>query len=46
MEDGQIILPFGVITRDRDDQFQLRVAIDMEAPMSKRFKVIVKNFKK
>jgi len=46
MEDGQIILPFGVIARNRDDQFQLRVAIDMEAPMSKRFKIVVKNFKK
>jgi signal recognition particle receptor subunit beta len=46
MEEGQIILPFDVRTRERDDQFQLRVAIDMEAPMSKRFKIIVKNFKK
>lgn len=46
MEDGQIILPFNLITRDRDDQFQLRVAIDMEAPMSKRFKIVVKNYKK
>ncbi len=46
MEAGQIILPFDVMTREREDEFQLRVAIDMEAPMSKRFKVIVKNFKK
>lgn len=46
MEAGQIILPFDVMTRAREDQFQLRVAIDMEAPMSRRFKVIVKNFKK
>jgi len=46
MEDGKIILPFGVITRDRDDQFQIRVAIDMDAPMAKRFKIVVKNFKK
>ncbi len=46
MEDRQIILPFDVLTRDREDQFQLRVAIDMEAPLTKRFKVIVKNFKK
>jgi signal recognition particle receptor subunit beta len=46
MEDRQIILPFDVLTRDREDQFQLRVAIDMEAPLSKRFKVVVKNFKK
>jgi hypothetical protein len=46
MEDRQIILPFDVLTVDREDQFQLRVAIDMESPMSKRFKVVVKNFKK
>jgi signal recognition particle receptor subunit beta len=46
MEDGQIILPFDVLARDREDQFQLRVAIDVEAPLSKRFKVVVKNFKK
>jgi len=46
MEDRQIILPFDVLTMDRQDQFQLRVAIDMESPMSKRFKVVVKNFKK
>jgi hypothetical protein len=46
MEDRHIILPFDVLTRDREDQFQLRVAIDMEAPLSKRFKVVVKNFKK
>jgi hypothetical protein len=46
MEDRQIILPFDVLIRDREDQFQLRVAIDMEAPLSKRFKVVVKNFKK
>jgi hypothetical protein len=46
MEDRQIILPFDVLTMDREDQFQLRVAIDMESPMSKRFKVVVKNFRK
>jgi signal recognition particle receptor subunit beta len=46
MEDRQIILPFDVLTMDREDQFQLRVAIDMESPMLKRFKVVVKNFKK
>ncbi len=46
MEDGQIILPFDVLTGDREDQFQLRVAINAEAPLSKRFKVVVKNFKK
>ncbi len=46
MENSEIILPFDVLSRGRDDQFQLRVTIDMEAPMSKRFKVVVKNFKK
>jgi hypothetical protein len=46
MEDGQIILPFDVLTHNKDDQFQLQVSIDMEAPLAKRFKVVVKNFKK
>lgn len=46
MEEGQIVLPFGVTSRDREDRFQLRVAIDMAAPMTKRFKITVKNFKK
>jgi small subunit ribosomal protein S1 len=46
MEDGQIVLPFGVASSEREDQFQLRVAVNMEAPMAKRFKITVKNFKK
>jgi signal recognition particle receptor subunit beta len=46
MDAGQIILPFDVMAKGRDDQFQLRVAIDMDAPMSKRFKIAVKNYKK
>lgn len=46
MEDSQIVLPFDVLSHDKEDQFQLRVTIDMEAPLAKRFKVIVKNFKK
>jgi hypothetical protein len=46
MEDGQIILPFDVLTHAKDDQFQLRVSIDMDAPLARRFKVVVKNFKK
>jgi signal recognition particle receptor subunit beta len=46
MEGGQIVLPFDVASRDREDQFQLRVRINMEAPMAKRFKITVKNFKK
>jgi signal recognition particle receptor subunit beta len=46
MEDGQIVLPFELKSREREDQFQLRVTVNMEAPMSKRFKIVVKNFKK
>src|SRR5574337_140137 len=46
MENSEIILPFDVLSRGRNDLFQLRVTIDMEAPMSKRFKIVVKNFKK
>jgi signal recognition particle receptor subunit beta len=46
MEDGQIVLPFAVAAKGREDQFQLRVAINQEAPISKRFKVVVKNYKK
>ncbi len=42
LEDGQIVMPFGVVTKDAEEQFQLRVALDMKAPMSKRFKVTVK----
>ncbi len=46
MEDSVITLPFDIMSGERQEQFQLRVAIDMEAPMSKRFKIVVKNFKK
>jgi signal recognition particle receptor subunit beta len=46
MEDRQIILPFDVLTNSKEDQFQLRVSIDMDAPLAKRFKVVVKNFRK
>lgn len=46
MEGDQIVLPFDVASKDREDRFQLRVSIDMEAPMAKRFKIVVKNFKK
>jgi hypothetical protein len=46
MEEGQIILPFELMSQNGQDQFQLRVTIDMEAPLSKRFKILVKNFKK
>ncbi len=46
VEDSRIILPFELVAGEREEQFQLHVAIDMEAPMSRRFKIIVKNFKK
>lgn len=46
MEDSQIILPFDVLSRDKQDQFELRVTIDMEAPLAKRFRIVVKNYKK
>ncbi len=46
VEDSRIILPFDVVTAEREEQFQLNVAIDMEAPLAKRFKIVVKNFKK
>jgi signal recognition particle receptor subunit beta len=45
MEGSQIVLPFDVASKDRDDRFELRVGIDMEAPMAKRFKITVKSFK-
>lgn len=44
LEDGQIVLPFGLVTGDNDDQFQLRVTVNMEAPIAKRFKVVVKKY--
>lgn len=46
VEDRRIILPFDIVSGDKEEQFQLHIAIDMEAPVSKRFKIIVKNFKK
>ncbi len=46
VEDRGIILPFDIVSGDREEQFQLHIAINMEAPLSKRFKIIVKNFKK
>ncbi len=46
MEDSVIILPFDVLAGERQEQYRLQVAIDMEAPMSKRFKIVVKNFRK
>jgi len=46
VEDRGIIFPFDIVSGGREEQFQLHVAIDMDAPMSKRFKIVVKNFKR
>ncbi len=46
MEDSEIILPFDVLSHGKEDQFQLRVMIDPEAPLNKRFKIVVKNFRR
>ncbi len=46
MEEGQIILPFDVVTKEREERFQMRVTLNMEAPAAKRFKIVVKSFKK
>src|SRR3990170_3400699 len=46
MEEGQIILPFGVVTKEKEEQYQLRLTLKMEAPAAKRFKVVVKSFRK
>jgi hypothetical protein len=46
MEYGQIVLPFNVVTKEKEEQFQMRVTLNMEAPAAKRFKIVVKSFKK
>jgi signal recognition particle receptor subunit beta len=46
VEERGIILHFDIVSGEREEQFQLRIAINMDAPLSKRFKIIVKNFKK
>ena len=46
VEGRSILLPFQVATGGRQELFQLQVAIDLEAPPAKRFKIVVKNFKK
>ena len=45
MQDGQIVLPFELQTRDSREQYQLRVSINKDAPAAKRFKIMVKSFK-
>jgi signal recognition particle receptor subunit beta len=46
VEDSNIILPFDIVKGEREEQFQLRIAINMEAPLAKRFKILVRNFKR
>ncbi len=46
LEDGQIILPFELRSREARELYQLRVTINADAPASKRFRVVVKGFKK
>lgn len=46
MEDSQIVLPFDLQTRDAREQYQLRVTVNTDAPAAKRFKVVVKGFRK
>ena len=45
LENGQIMLPFELLSRNAREQYQLRVAINTDAPAAKRFKVMVKGFK-
>jgi signal recognition particle receptor subunit beta len=45
LENGQIVLPFELRSRDSREQFQLRVTINADEPAAKRFKVVVKGFK-
>ena len=45
MENGQIVLPFELLSRSAKELYQLRVSINTDAPAAKRFKVMVKGFK-
>jgi len=45
MQEGQIVLPFELQTKNAREQYQLRILIDTDAPAAKRFKVMVKGFK-
>jgi signal recognition particle receptor subunit beta len=42
MDQGQILLPFIVASHAGEEQFELRVGVDVDAPMAKRFRVVVK----
>ncbi len=45
LEEGQIVLPFELRSREVKEKYQLRVTINANEPASKRFKVLVKGFK-
>jgi mutual gliding-motility protein MglA len=45
MENGVIMLPFEVQSKNAKEQYQLRVTINTNEPAAKRFKVMVKGFK-
>jgi hypothetical protein len=40
------VLPFELLTKSSTSQYQLRVAINADAPAGKQFKIVVKGFKK
>ena len=45
LENGVIVLPFEVQSRNAKERYQLRVTINTNEPAAKRFKVMVKGFK-
>jgi len=45
LENGVIVLPFEVQSKNAKEQYQLRVTINTNEPAAKRFKVMVKGFK-
>jgi len=45
LENGVIVLPFEVQSRNAKEHYQLRVTINTNEPAAKRFKVMVKGFK-
>jgi signal recognition particle receptor subunit beta len=46
LRDDQIILPFELQTGDANEHYQLCVAVNAQAPPAKRFRVIVKGYRK
>ncbi len=45
LENGVIVLPFEVQSKNAKEKYQLRVTINTNEPSAKRFKVMVKGFK-